>query len=1359
MKIGSTKYILPYLPDLLIKSFSRGQTAHQNIVISGSLLFADLSGFTVMSEKLASLGRLGAEKLAGIMNNCFNSLLGLVFAYGGDVIKFGGDAFLAFFSDADNASRAYKCAGDLIHWIAENGRIPTPVGEFSLGIHAGISSGQVYNLYIGDQRREHLFCGLTVENAYAAADAASLGKLALTQQAVEAINKPDIVRSEDGFFICRSLHNSKSFDFADRPELSDISGKLRKSLTNLEPFIISGLKNQLHYNSGVIEGEHRVVTTLFIGVSSLRANLETDTDGSVPAINSWFTTINEIIEKHGGAFARLDSSGSSEKMLAFFGAPLSCGRDAENCLKAVLNIRSILPDLNKNFALPIKHRYGINTGLCFVGDVGGASRREYTAMGDAINLAARLMAKAKYGEALVGEKTISSCGEKFITHDGGSTPVKGKAEPVRLYYLEKQITGGVPAETMIGREEELKQAQKFIDKIIQKKPLQLLIAGEAGAGKSLLCTNIKKIAAEAGLYNVEGACFKHSEKTPYGPLKTIFAGLLHLTSRTPQKQRRQALLKYLGKINEPEWEPLIAPLLDYSPVVPPQLKNLPEDIKKEKIRDIICRLICEINKDKLSMLIIEDVQWVDDASFVIIKSLLGKPDAPGVVFVCRPGNLYSELKNKSGVETIELAGLTPENSRQLFLSVLGDMVSPQEIIEQVIKKSEGNPFYLEEMAKAFRELGPDKFTSADNIPSGIESVITARIDNLGDMVKKTVRTASVIGRVFAYNALRSIFPDRKRVSKLRGYLDELSYLDLTPLERRQPVLEYIFKHILTQEVAYNGLLFSTRQLLHLKTAEYFISKKRLVKRQPEIPARHFLLAGEDKKAIPYLFLAAKKAAAEFANTEAFGFFTKALEAAEKHNDREYITKVLKSRGKLAKLTGDFVLAEKDYLRLRNISRNDFPQKAVALRNLSEIYRLTADYDKAEDIIIELEKLMPEEPHTRVFCLNGRAEIARRRGKLQACQKQLLEALPLAKDHSLPADMLALINNNLGICHWSLGKLKESAGYYRSALALYRQLKDLGGQSKVINNLGIINDKMGKLRQAAKSYEKAQKIFKRIGAVRSQAYACANLGTNLTTRGYLAQAAEKLDQAKEIFQKIGDQHSLAYTEGDLGFVYFCWGDIEKAREYLNTALEKGLNLKDDEFILETRLRISKLKLLQDDLKPQDIVSFTKNAQKVGSAELKMRSMILSGWLSLKSAELQALEDIIKTLENMAELDDFPEIKIEMLKLQIILQSAGGNRKAALRLFKSSIKKAITNDLALVVLELAEICEVCNLTLEIPERIFSRVIMFKNRIEKNVDNIISEKFKVFQRRKIEFLRVITNTIKDQQNKMLEIPHQLV
>lgn len=1345
------KYLIPYLPDILINTAYTNIDISETRVINGTLLFSDLSGFTAMSEKLASMGRLGGEKLAGIMNYCFNPLLGLVFAADGDIIKFGGDAFLALFTGKDSAIRAFNCANELINWVNENGKISSPIGDFSLGIHAGISNGDIFNLTIGNKRCEHLFCGQTVENVYAAADAAGLGQLAITKEAVEVFNNIDVSETNDGFFICRNLNKKKHYEPAIRSALEKYIEK-----PSLERFIISGLQEQLHFNNGIIEGEHRVLTNLFIGVNSLRKNLEANIDKSISAIDEYFTTLNDIIKKYGGAFARLDSSGTSEKMLIFFGAPVSSGRDAQNCLKAVLEIESMMPDINKNFIHPIKHRYGINTGLCFVGDVGGQCRREYTAMGDAINLAARLMSKADYGEILLGEETVKMCGGGFITRDTRPIKVKGKQKPVKIFFLEKELKKDNSTELIIGRDKELNQVRLFIEKIESGQKAFLLVSGEPGAGKSLLCGKTKEISAQEGILNIESACYKHTEKTPYVPLKALLSGLLQLPLKASQKQKRTVFHKHIKDIGESEWEPLLAPLLDYFPAVPPEIKNLPDDIKKQKINDILCRIICEINRKNRSLLIIDDIQWVDETSFVIIKTLQRLKNSPGIVFISRPGKIYDELVNTPDIENINLGGLTQENSRKLFLTIIENITPSEDIIQQVIEKSGGNPFYLEEMARAFIELGPDRFSAADNIPSGIESVITARIDNLGEMVKKTIRTASVIGRVFAFNVLKNIFPDRQRVDKLREYIENLAHLDLTPLERQQPVLEYIFKHILTQEVAYNGLSFSSRKNLHIKTAEFYISKKRFLKRQPDVPAHHYLSAGEEIKALPYLLLSGQKAVSEFASSEAFGFFTKVIEISEKHDNKEYLVKALRESGELAKHTSNYKLAEENYSRLKNLMDGDIMMTALALREISLIHRLTADYDKAEIAIDNLGKLLPDDIPTKIFCLNGKAEIARRRGKLQSCREKLLKALQLCRENEPPPDLEAVVYNNLGVCHWSMGKIKEAASYYKSALKLYRRLKDLNGQSKIINNLGIISDEMGKLHQAANSYEKAEKIFKRIGAFRSEAFACANIGANFSARGYLLKAADKLNRARAIFEKIGDQHSLAYTIGDLGMVHLREGDIEKANDYFAEALERAIKLKDEEFILESKVRLARLKLNESKLTISEIEELINKAKEVGSAELEIKSHILKGLLQLSTGNYTIVNSTIEILNNMEEIKNYPELELELSKLKILFHLIFNDQSTSIKLLNMAFKKAMSGDLAIMVSDLIVVGNGCGLMSEIPLSLYGKIEQFFERLKNNIDSTKNEQFMVFIRRKTEHLKSMLVNYQDKQNlsKVLDL-----
>ena len=200
MRDVENKYLLPYVSSTIVNALS--DEASKDSIIDGSLLFVDISGFTAMSEKLAGMGRIGGEKLTEIINGCFNPLLEIVFDWDGDIIKFGGDAFLALFQGANRTRRAYNCASELINWINSDGKIKTPVGDFDLGVHVGISDGDIFSLIVGNTRKDHLFCGRTVEQAYAAADLANLGQVVITADAAEKLPNLELKVVESGFMLC-----------------------------------------------------------------------------------------------------------------------------------------------------------------------------------------------------------------------------------------------------------------------------------------------------------------------------------------------------------------------------------------------------------------------------------------------------------------------------------------------------------------------------------------------------------------------------------------------------------------------------------------------------------------------------------------------------------------------------------------------------------------------------------------------------------------------------------------------------------------------------------------------------------------------------------------------------------------------------------------------------------------------------------------------------------------------------------------------------------------------------------------------------------------------------------------------------
>jgi tetratricopeptide (TPR) repeat protein len=317
-------------------------------------------------------------------------------------------------------------------------------------------------------------------------------------------------------------------------------------------------------------------------------------------------------------------------------------------------------------------------------------------------------------------------------------------------------------------------------------------------------------------------------------------------------------------------------------------------------------------------------------------------------------------------------------------------------------------------------------------------------------------------------------------------------------------------------------------------------------------------------------------------------------------------------------------------------------------------------------------------------------------------------------------------------------LKEAEDYYKTALKYYRKQKDLGGQSKIINNLGIISDELGKLHHAASSYEKAEKIFKRIGASRSEAYACANLGTNLMSRGHLKKAAEKLHRAKEIFDQIGDQHSSAYTLGDIGYIQFRQGDIEKAQELIGSAIDKAMELNDEELILESRIRSGRIEVYSGKAEIAEIERLIDMAKKVGSSELEIKATILKIYTCFIFSDIGTFQNALNRVESLEEFKNYPELRLEIAALRIVDEYNHGNHRNSLKLLKDALRECFSRDLGLIITDLSAVACACNLMEKIPDKIGLKIGQYNSRSLPGLNESEIERYQAFQRRLIEFYR---------------------
>ena len=953
------------------------------IEIRGSFLFADLSGFTAMSDRLSASGRLGSEELASTINKIFDPLLEIIFSYGGDVVKFGGDAVLALFDGNNHTARAASCGFSLLKSIGPSCKVSTSVGDFAIAIHIGISGGSALSAIVGGEggRYDHLFCGPDVSLACAAADEAGSGELLLAENCkVYLENSPIEISSDKRFLSIKKPAESLAQPAEDNRKMIDL-GQSR-----LKPFLPAGLWEKIAIAAnGRIEGEHRHITTMFMGIDGWHNNLVSQGDnrgGYYRFINKHIVELFAVTEKYGGNIVRLDLTDIGERTLVLFGAPVLRENAPVDALKAALEMRKITDEISQALPKPLKIKIGINSGISYVGDVGGSFRREYTPMGKGVNLAARLMAKADWGEIIAGPVTLEAARGFFRTEVKGVSAGKGIEKTVTLERViaeREALVSRKGSPNLIGREREIQILDEFVAKVLAGQGGLVQIFGEAGSGKSALMEKTNSEFEKDKIVILRAACFQHTSNTPLYPVGEILRQSLGVTEQDSREERKHRLQSALSDAGSLEWEGLLCRLMGYTIKPTPEINNLSETAKRNRAFQLINSLLLLRCGGNPACIIIDDLHWSDPTTieFLNLHTGIMVENGISVLLISRISELVPRYDSSI---IIDLGLLDEKASARLFRSVLKRAV-PDDFVAEIVKASGGNPFYLEEMAKAILDMGIEAWSDSIGIPDSVERVITARIDRLDEMVKTTVRTASIIGRIFGLEDLTNIFPLQEEKSDIPEYLDKSAALDITPLEHTEPVIEYGFKHILTKEVAYSGLSYKSRKMLHHALAGYYRICRRGRGIGPELIGYHFERTETPKMAVPYYLLAGQAAGRAFSNSEAIFYFKKVLELLGSDGNPKMICRANLGLGRVFKLTGKYDNAEKHLKIASRASATYRFWRSEALKELSELYRIKTEFDKASEILSMLLDLDEGNPTYQATYQNGMGEIARRKGEI------------------------------------------------------------------------------------------------------------------------------------------------------------------------------------------------------------------------------------------------------------------------------------------------------------------------------------------------------------------------------------------
>ncbi|MBM3267547.1 MAG: AAA family ATPase [Candidatus Sericytochromatia bacterium] len=877
-----------YVPALVARRFARDPRAlvgPEFERIPAAVLLADISGFTRLSERLAAGGPAGTEELTRLLNAYFGPVIDLIAAHGGDVVKFAGDALLAVWPGTggdlrEGVVRAAACAGRLHGAVGER-----PEG---LALRVAVGAGDLHVAHLGGVygRWEVVFAGAALTGMASALAAGEPGQTVLT--AAAAVEAPLWARGRDlggGAWLLEAVREPPPPVPLAVPDLP------AEAEPAVRTYLPGAIRQRLDAYQAAWLSELRQVTVLFVNLPELA------TPGQAPDFaQEVMHAIQTALYRYEGSINKLSVDDKGISLVAALGLPpLAHEDDPARGVRAARDVSARLGDLGQRCAI------GIATGRVFCGEVGNARRREYTMIGDTVNLAARLMQHAGDG-ILCDAPTASGARGRLSFEPLAALELKGKAEPVPVFRpADAPAASSAPAAgrlDMVGRAAERALLLDCLTRLEEGAGVgPVIVSGEAGIGKSLLVAGFLAEATERGIGCLVGAGDPVEKNTPFFAWRRVFADLLDSAALPAEPAaRRSQLAAALG----PDAD--LAPLL--SAVLPLDIPDsdltgaMTGKVRGENTRDLLARLLARSAATKPLAVVIEDAHWLDSASWALAACIhCCGPRVMLLIATRPPGDAVPaglrDLAAGPDAVGIALEVLTPEEAVELVCRRLGVSALPVPVARLIRERAHGHPFFSEEIAYALRDAGilevaGESCTLAASagdlagvdLPATVEGIITSRIDRLQAGQQLALKVASVIGRVFPYQALDAVFPVAEDRPRLREHLGALDRLDLTLLDSPEPDLAYLFKHAITREVAYNLLLFSQREEVHRRVAEWYEGAF-AGDLGPHYPllAHHWLRAGAADRAVHYSALAGEQALRDYAYPEAIGFYEQALALA------------------------------------------------------------------------------------------------------------------------------------------------------------------------------------------------------------------------------------------------------------------------------------------------------------------------------------------------------------------------------------------------------------------------------------------------------------------------------------------------
>ena len=1174
---GEVKHFLPHF----IQEHYRLGLLHGQM--EACVLFIDLSGFTRLTERLMQQGAKGAEELSYVLNHIFQPTVRLVYEQGGLIPYFAGDSFTALFPISSQETAAgvatrvlHTSQTTLQRFLQDRHLADSVMAEHAIGIKIGLSAGAIEWGIVGERRKGFYFRGKPIESsALAQTRAASLEVLCDNDFLATGLEEATVVGSREGGYFVLDM---RSVPLAEM-------GVRRVQLPRPDAAIMAEFLPPEAFAEGN-SGEFRNVVSVFLSFAGLDTHERLDHFASI---------VLEQSLNFGGYFKEIDFGDKGGVMCCLFGAPVSFENNTERALEFVAALQEELQPMGH--LTGARYRIGISAGLAFAGVIGSVERCQYAAVGARVNLAARLMARADWGEVIADENVQHNRNFKFIYR--GEEAYKGFEKKIPTYLLSGRNLAGRTSFSgeYFGRATELKSLQSFATPLREGRFAGVaFVFGEAGIGKSRLSYELRR-----SLRDTLALSWLHCQsdqilRKPFNPFIYLLKNYFEQSPDNPTERNRELFesnfleITYdLSVSKHPEADAIRREMVRTQSVLAALVglhttgslwEQLDARGRYQNALSAMANLFIAEAILQPVVIELEDTHWFDDMSREFLAQFIRRAQAYPILFlatsryeddgsknyVLRP-SLLREIQ--APYIEVDLNYLQADDLRAFAEARLGGPLHP-DLMELLQRMTQGNPFYLEQMTDYFKETGLLEKASGAwqlknqdiHLSDSVKQIMMARIDRLSGLVKETVKAAAVIGREFELPVLSAVMARQEEFIRQNGDLDRVLREQVQTAEKWQiwyamNELRYIFRHSLLREAAYDMQLRTRLRELHQLIGEaieqlYPNSEERYIDL-----AFHYEQAENEEKTAFYLEKAAQYARNNFQNRQAIQYYGKLIHYLGHQADKtEKSIELHLQKGAVHELIGQWQEAEEEYQQALRLAQSLHHWKWLGQCHccLGKLFVLRGNYESGKkylDIALSCFEATDDEVGLAETYGNLGAYFFRQ-GSYSAAESWYTKAIEINRALQRETENAAIVAN-LGLIYMNQGRYDEGIRRLEEQIDIAERRQNKQALTILYTNLGIIYLEKGSLDSALLCLEKGLALSEELGNKLFTTICIGSIGSVWEKKGDFNKAMEMFERDLALCQELGDKQGLAIAHGLIGELLSRMGEFERSTIYVEKAL--------------------------------------------------------------------------------------------------------------------------------------------------------------------------------------------------------------